>query len=64
MEDEIEKHVAAINQIRSDHRDEIQDIDRRWKTVIKDKSSQLENKHEHEVAELTHEWQNERKVCL
>jgi ABC-type enterochelin transport system substrate-binding protein len=61
-EAEVEKRLANIYQKKLEHTEEIEDIDKKWKHIVKQKTNQLEIKHEDEIAELTNEWQNERKV--
>lgn len=61
--EEVEKLSAKVNEIKLEHIGEMEDLEKKWKQVVRQKTSQLETKHEHEIAELTNEWQNERKVC-
>ncbi|XP_014217623.1 golgin subfamily A member 4 [Copidosoma floridanum] len=60
-QEEVKKLSAVINQIKSQHIKEMQEVDKKWKNFIHLKTNNLEIKHEQQVAELTTAWQNERK---
>lgn len=63
-EEESEKLIATIGKIKQEHANELREIERKWKVAVKQRSDQLESKHEEEVNELTQEWQNERRVSI
>ncbi|XP_012274079.1 golgin subfamily A member 4 isoform X2 [Orussus abietinus] len=58
---EIEKLSETIASIKKEHANELRDLDRKWKTILKQKTEQLEVKHGEEINELTKEWHNERR---
>lgn len=45
-----------------EHAGEIREIEKKWKSIIQQKTDKLEAKHEEEINELTKEWRNERRV--
>ena len=59
---EIERFIETIEKIKQEHNNELREVERKWKAMLKQKSEQLEAKHGEEVNELTREWQNERRV--
>ncbi|XP_011494579.1 PREDICTED: golgin subfamily A member 4 [Ceratosolen solmsi marchali] len=62
IQDEVEKRLAIMSQAKLEHVDnKIQGLDKKWEDIVKEKTNQLEMKHEQEIAELSNEWQNERK---
>lgn len=61
-QEELEKLLLKITEIKSEHADEMQELDNKWKEIVKQKTSQLENKYEQDMNELSNEWHNERKV--
>ena len=63
-QEEIDKLLETIVQIRQEHVNELQEVEKKWKEAIKQKSKMIEAKHEEEVNELTKEWQNERRVSF
>lgn len=61
---EIDKLLETIVQIRQEHVNELQEVEKKWKDAIKQKSEMIEAMHEEEVNELTKEWQNDRRVSF
>lgn len=59
---DINQLMEKITFIKKEHTDEIKEIEKKWKSLVQQKSDKLEAKHEEEINELTKEWRNERKV--
>lgn len=59
---EMDKLSETIAQIKKEHANELRDVEKKWKVIVKQKTDQLEAKHGHEVDELTREWRNERRI--
>ncbi|XP_046613468.1 golgin subfamily A member 4-like isoform X1 [Neodiprion virginianus] len=61
--DQIEELTQTIDEVKKEHTNELQNIERNWKSVLQQRTDQLESKHMDEVNELTKEWSNERKAA-
>ncbi|XP_020706644.2 golgin subfamily A member 4 isoform X2 [Athalia rosae] len=59
--DHIQELTQTIAQIKKEHVNELQETEQNWKTILKQRTDQLETKHADEVNELTKEWWSERK---
>lgn len=59
---DINQLMEKITIIKKEHIDEIRAIEKKWKSIIQQKTDTLEAKHEEEINELTREWRNERRV--
>lgn len=59
---DINQVMEKISLMKKEHNDEIKEIEKKWKTIVQQKTDKLETKHEEEINELTKEWRNERKV--
>ncbi|XP_017892626.1 golgin subfamily A member 4 isoform X1 [Ceratina calcarata] len=58
---DINQLVEKITLIKKEHTDEMREIEKKWKSIIQQKTDKLEAKHEEEINELTREWRNERR---
>lgn len=54
--------MEKIAIMKKEHVDEVRDIEKKWKSIVQQKTDKLEAKHEEEMNELTREWRNERRV--
>lgn len=61
---EINSLVESLAKAKQENTEEVKEVESRWRTILKDKTEQLELRHQDEVRELTKEWQNERKVLF
>ena len=61
-QEEIDRLLETIVQIRQEHINELVDVEKKWKNAINQKSDQMEAEYEQEVNKLTKEWRNERRV--
>ena len=59
---DINQLIEKITIIKKEHTDEIKEIEKKWKSIVQQKTDTLEAKHEEEINELTREWRNERRV--
>lgn len=59
---DINQLMETITQIKKDQSDEVRETEKKWKSIIQQKTNKLEAKHEEEINELTTEWRNERRV--
>lgn len=59
---DINQLVEKITIMKKEHADEIKEIEKKWKSIVQQKTDKLEAKHEEEINELTQEWRNERRV--
>ncbi|XP_046743880.1 golgin subfamily A member 4-like [Diprion similis] len=60
---QIEELTQKIGEVKKEHTNELQNIERNWKSLLQQRTDQLESKHMDEVNELTKEWSNERKAA-
>ncbi|XP_043506737.1 golgin subfamily A member 4-like isoform X1 [Frieseomelitta varia] len=58
---DINQLMEKITIIKKEHTDEIREIEKKWKSIVQQKTDTLEAKHEEEINELTREWRNERR---
>ncbi|KAK1126033.1 hypothetical protein K0M31_005562 [Melipona bicolor] len=58
---DINQLMENITIIKKEHTDEIREIEKKWKSIVQQKTDTLETKHEEEINELTREWRNERR---
>ncbi|XP_053983684.1 golgin subfamily A member 4-like isoform X1 [Hylaeus volcanicus] len=58
---DINQLMEKITLLEKEHTDELRETEKKWKSIVQQKTNNLEAKHEEEVNELTKEWQNERR---
>ena len=58
---DINQLMETITQIKKEQSDEVRETEKKWKSIIQQKTNKLEAKHEEEINELTTEWRNERR---
>ncbi|XP_076167999.1 uncharacterized protein LOC143147042 isoform X2 [Ptiloglossa arizonensis] len=58
---DINQLMEKITLIKKEHTDELKETEKKWKSIIQQKTDKLETKHEDEINELTKEWRNERR---
>lgn len=58
---DINQLVEKLTIMKKEHADEIKEIEKKWKSIVQQKTDKLEAKHEEEINELTQEWRNERR---
>lgn len=61
-ENEVKTLTESIASIKTEHINELREIEHKWKAILQQRSDRLEAKHEEEIKELTREWKNERKL--
>lgn len=61
---DINQLVEKITIMKKEHVDEIKEIEKKWKSIVQQKTDKLEAKHEEEINELTQEWRNERRLDM
>lgn len=55
-------HDELVAKIKTDHQDEIANLERKWKTFLQKKLDQQVTMQEEDLKALSHEWDIERKV--
>ncbi|XP_046143637.1 golgin subfamily A member 4-like isoform X1 [Osmia bicornis bicornis] len=58
---DINQLIEKVTSMKKEHADEMREIEKKWKSIVQQKTDKLEAKHEEEINELTREWRNERR---
>jgi len=53
-----------IQELQAAHKQELAEVDRRWRQCLEQQLAEAETRHKEELAELRKEWHWERKVVL